>query len=114
MTRRSAAQAAPSATERWTAVKEWAGTFSADTTKAQFERPQGRWRLVYKTEAGDAGKNGVADIVVRSKDNQIVTAAYNLQGGTDGVLTIKGEQSEYFLEVKSFGPRWRVAVERLE
>ena len=73
----------------------------------------GRWRLVYKTEPGDAGKNGVSDIVVRSKDNPIVTAAYNLQGGTDGVVTIKGEQTaEYFLEVKSFGPRWRVAVER--
>ena len=77
-------------------------------------RRPGTWRLAYKTEQGEGGRNGVVDIIVMSKTNQTLTAAYNLQGAASGVLTVKEAEPEYFLQVKSFGPRWRIAVERLE
>jgi hypothetical protein len=81
---------------------------------ASFEAPKGTWRLSYKTETGDGGRNGVVDIVVLSKTKQTLTAAYNLQGAASGVLKVKEDQPEYLLEVKSFGPRWHVAVEQLQ
>jgi len=109
-----AEQKKPGADEKWLIVKEWSGTYNAEPAHERFEPPPGTWRLAYKTEQGDGGRNGVVDIVVMSKANHTLTAAYNLQGPVSGVLTVKEAEPEYFLLVKSFGPRWRIAVERLE
>ena len=115
MTRlRNADQGIPEASVKWIAVKEWSGGFTTERIRESFERPKGSWRLSYTTESGEPGKNGVVDIVVRTKDNQMVTADYNLQGASSGILSVRGEQPEYFIEVSSFGPRWRIAVERSE
>lgn len=97
--------------EKWVSVKEWTGTAHPEPTHVTFEAPAGTWRLSYKTEQGDGGKNGVVDILVLSKSHQTLTAAYNLQGAAAGVLSVKEQQPEYFLEVKSFGPRWHIAIE---
>ena len=109
-----AEQKKPDADEKWLIVKEWSGTYHAEPSRERFEPPPGTWRLAYKTEQGDGGRNGVVDIIVMSKTNHTLTAAYNLQGAASGVLTVKEVEPEYFVQVKSFGPRWRIAVERLE
>jgi hypothetical protein len=111
---RNADQDTPETSAKWVAVKEWSGGFSTERIRESFERPQGTWRLSYKTESGEPGKNGVVDIIVRTKDNQMVAAAYNLQGAASGILRVKSEQPEYFVEISSFGPRWWIAVERSE
>ena len=110
----AAEQKTPAADGKWLVVKEWSGTYHPEPARERFERPAGTWRLAYKTEQGDGGRNGVVDIIVMSKANRILTAAYNLQGPTSGVLTVKADEPEYFAEVKSFGPRWRIAIERRE
>ncbi len=102
------------ASVKWITLKEWAGAFTTERIRESFERPTGNWRLSYTTEPGEPGKNGVVDIVVRTKDNRMATAAYNLQGASAGILRVTGEQPEYFIEISSFGPRWRIAVERSE
>ncbi len=109
-----AEQKKPGADGKWLIVKEWSGTYNAEPARERFEPPAGVWRLTYKTEQGDGGRNGVVDIIVMSKTNHTLTAAYNLQGAASGVLSVKEIEPEYFLQVKSFGPRWRIAVERKE
>lgn len=109
-----AEQKKPDADGKWLTVKEWSGTYNVEPHRERFEPPPGTWRLAYKTEQGDGGRNGVVDIIVVSKTNQTLTAAYNLQGAASGVLSVREVEPEYFIQVKSFGPRWRIAVERLE
>jgi hypothetical protein len=41
-----------------------------------------------------------------------MASAYNLQGKVSGSLTVPGDDTEYYLEVKSYGPNWWVAVEQ--
>ena len=105
-------QTTPEASAKWITLKEWSGGFSAERVRETFARPPGAWRLSYKTEPGELGKSGVVDIIVRSPDERMVTAAYNLQGSTSGTLMVKGEQPQFIIEISSFGPRWRIAVEQ--
>jgi hypothetical protein len=112
---RQASQDTKAPGTKWLTVKEWSGGVTIEhSLKERFERPAGPWRLSYHTDAGDAARSAVVDVLVWTKDNQLAAAAYNLQGTTSGTLTIKREQPEYFVEVKSFGPRWRIAIERSE
>ena len=101
---------------KWSVVKEWAGGETLEGNERELEpfaRPTRPWRLAYKMEADSTpGRNGVVDIVVRSKAEGLVTAVYNLQGSTSGFLTVKSEAPEFYLEVKSHGPKWWVAVEQ--
>jgi hypothetical protein len=101
---------------KWSVVKEWSGGETlegAERALESFARPARAWRLEYKIEADTTpGRNGVVDIVVRTKADGPVTAVYNLQGPTSGVLTVKSEAPEFYLEVKSHGPKWWVAVEQ--
>lgn len=109
-----AAQAA-AASAKWIAVKEWSGGVNLEqVVKERFDRPAGVWRLSYTTDAGTAARSGVVDITVWTKDNKLMASAYNVQGTAAGHLHVKGEQPEYFVEVRSFGPRWRIVIERSE
>ena len=101
---------------KWSVVKEWSGGETLEGAEHELEpfaRPARAWRLAYKMDADTTpGRNGVVDIVVRTKADGPVTAVYNLQGPTSGFLTVKSEAPEFFLEVKSHGPKWRVALEQ--
>jgi hypothetical protein len=101
---------------KWSVVKEWAGGETLEGVERapeSFARPAHSWRLEYKMEADTTpGRNGVVDIVVRTKADGLVKAVYNLQGPTSGFLTVKSEAPEFYLEVKSHGPKWWVAVEQ--
>ena len=101
---------------KWSVVKEWTGGETLEGNERELEpfaRPARSWRLAYKMEADTApGRNGVVDIVVRTKADGLVTAAYNLQGPTSGFLTVKSEAPEFYLEVKSHGPKWWVALQQ--
>ena len=96
----------------WIVVKEWSGGPGQAHKLDAFARPPRPWRLAYTTEAGEPGQNGVVDILVRNKANRLVTAAYNLQGSVTGFLAVGEEHPEYYIQVNSHGPRWRVAVEQ--
>jgi hypothetical protein len=93
------------------AVKEWSGGTGPTHTLDPFPRPPHPWRLSYRTEPGEPGNTGVVDIIVRNKDDRMMTAAYNLQSAVAGSLTVKEEHPEYYIEVTSHGPKWQVAIE---
>jgi hypothetical protein len=96
---------------KWSVVKEWSGGQGVEHELEPFTRPTHSWRIAYKIQAAQ-NVRGVVDVVVRTKDHKIVTGAYNLQGRLSGFLSVTGEEAEYYIEVKSYGPDWWVAVEQ--
>lgn len=96
----------------WRVVKEWSGGRGVEHELELFTPPSRGWRIAYKTTASASVPTGLVDVVVRSKDHKMVTAAYNLKGGVSGILIVPDEESEYYLDVRSYGPDWWVAVEQ--
>jgi hypothetical protein len=102
------------ANEKWAVLKEWTGGPGPVHKLDPFARPTGPWRISYKTDAGETRTTGVVDVIVRTKQDRMVTAAYNLQSVVAGHLTVREEHPEYYIEVRSQGPSWRVAVEQID
>jgi hypothetical protein len=99
---------------QWSVVKEWSGGRGVEHEPEPFTRPAARsWRIAYRTEA-EKNVAGVVDVVILTKDHKMVASAYNLQGKVSGFFTVTGEETEYYLEVKSYGPDWWVAVEQAQ
>jgi hypothetical protein len=96
----------------WRVVKEWSGGRGVEHELEPFARPSHDWRIVYRITVSQATPTGVVDVVVRTKDHTMVTGAFNLHGAMSGVLIVAGEEGEYYLDIKSYGPEWWVAVEQ--
>jgi hypothetical protein len=98
----------------WRVVKEWSGGRGVEHELESFTSPSREWRIAYKTTVSRAAPTGVVDVVVRTKDRKMVTGAFNIHGGVSAILIVVGEEGEYYLDVKSYGPDWWVAVEQLQ
>ncbi len=96
----------------WSVVKEWSGGRGVEHELEPFTRPSREWRVAYKTTVSQTAPTGVVDVVVRRKDRTMVTGAFNVHGGVSDILIVAGEEGEYYLDVKSYGPDWWVAVEQ--
>ena len=97
---------------KWSVVKEWSGGKGVEHKPEPFTRPAAHsWRIAYRTEV-ETNVGGVVDFVVFTQDHKVIASVYNLQGKVSGSLTVTGDETEYYLELKSYGPNWWVAVEQ--
>jgi hypothetical protein len=112
------AQAAKAeARERWVPLKEWSGEpGSVDTER--FTTTSRVFRIVWK--ADDLGRGGVLDVYVRDDKGKLVKAAVSLQvsdttrerGTGSSAIEVSADPGPYYLEIRSTGTKWQVAVEQ--
>jgi hypothetical protein len=103
--------------KEWVPLKQWTGEpGSIDTDR--FKTSAGSFRVSWK--ATDRGRGGVLDIYVRDSDGKLVKGAISLQTGDPtkekgtgaGTFTVTSKAGEYYLEIRSTGTDWQVAVEQ--
>jgi hypothetical protein len=101
----------------WVVLKEWAGEPGTIETE-RFTTSAGSFRISWKSV--DRGRGGILDIYVRDRDGKLVKAAVSLQtndttkekGSGAGTFPVSSKSGEHFLEIRSTGKDWRVAVEQ--
>jgi uncharacterized membrane protein len=105
------------AQQRWVALKEWSGEpGSLDTER--FTTRTSLFRVRWETR--DLGRGGILDLYVRDDDGRLVRAAVSLQsddttreqGSGAGAFEVSTDPGDYYLEIRSTGVRWTVAVEQ--
>jgi hypothetical protein len=109
---RAVAQA-PAAPTDWAIVKEWSGENGVTETD-QFTMKGRTFRVSWKWTEIDRG--GLLDIFVRTGDRRLVVLATGLQDhvkrAASGTFVVNSEPGPHFLEVRSSGVKWQVAVEQ--
>jgi hypothetical protein len=103
--------------QEWVVLKQWTGE-PGNTDTERFKTSAGSFRVSWKST--DRGRGGVLDIYVRDGDSNLVKAAVSLQtsdptkekGTSSGVFTVSSKPGEHYLEVRSTGHDWQIAVEQ--
>ena len=101
----------------WAVLKEWTGE-PGNTDTDRFKTSAASFRVSWKSQ--DRGRGGILDIYVRHGDGKLVLANVSLQasdptkekGSGSGTFTVKSQPGEYYLEIRSTGKDWQVAVEQ--
>jgi hypothetical protein len=103
--------------QQWVVLKEWSGE-PGNTETDRFATTSGSFRISWKSV--DRGRGGVLDIYVRDRDGKLVKAGVSLQasdttkekGSGGGTITVSSKPGEYYLDIRSTGKDWQVAVEQ--
>jgi hypothetical protein len=103
--------------QEWVTLKQWTGEPGSIDTE-RFKTSAGSFRVSWKST--DRGRGGVLDIYVRDGEGKLVKAAISLRtsdptkekGSGSGTFTVGSKAGEYFLEIRSTGHDWQVAVEQ--
>ena len=103
--------------QEWVVLKQWTGE-PGNTDTERFKTSAGSFRVSWKST--DRGRGGVLDIDVRDGEGKLVKAAVSLQTGdptkekgtSSGVFTVSSKSGEHFLEIRSTGHDWQIAVEQ--
>ena len=103
--------------QEWVVLKQWSGQ-PGNTDTDHFKTSGESFRISWKSEG--LGRGGVVDIYVRDKDGKLVKAGVSLQvqdttkdfGTGSGTFIVDAKPGEYYLEVRSTGNNWVVAVEQ--
>jgi hypothetical protein len=99
----------------WVAIKEWAGGNGPRKTEA-FAPSKKPWRVSYKATGGD--RWGLLDIFVRTKSEEYVASALNMQllafeeDTRSGAFLVTSEHDDFVLEIISNRIDWHVAIEQ--
>ena len=101
----------------WVVLKQWTGE-PGSTDTDRFTTSAGSFRVSWKST--DRGRGGILDIYVRDSEGKLVMAAVSLQtsdttkekGTGSGTFTVSSKPGEYYLEIRSTGNDWQVAVEQ--
>jgi hypothetical protein len=101
----------------WAVLKEWTGE-PGNTDTDRFKTSAATFRVSWKSQ--DRGRGGILDIYVRDGNGKLVMANVSLQasdptkekGSGSGTFTVKSQPGEYYLEIRSTGKDWQVAVEQ--
>jgi hypothetical protein len=103
--------------EKWTVLKQWSGEPGSTDTE-RFTTTSESFRISWKSD--DRGRGGVLDIYVRDGDGRLVKAGVSLQasdptkerGSGSGAFTISSKPGPHYLEIRSTGKDWQIAVEQ--
>jgi hypothetical protein len=103
--------------QQWVVLKQWTGE-PGNLDTERFKTTAASFRVAWKTT--DRGRGGVLDIYVKDGEGKLVKAAISLQtsdptkekGTASGTFTVGSQAGEYFLEIRSTGRDWQVAVEQ--
>jgi hypothetical protein len=96
----------------WVAIKAWSG--GAGTTKTEtFATTAQKWRVSWKTLAGDPDPIGSISVTVRNAAGDIVTTAMNVgQKVHAGSFQVQSKPGEHSLEIESADRKWTVSAEQ--
>ena len=101
----------------WTVLKEWSGgPGSIDTDRFTTTTPAFRVAWTLK----DLGRGGILDVFVRDGSAKLIKSGISLQskdttqeyGAGAGQIDVSGGPGTYYLEIRSTGVDWTVAVEQ--
>jgi hypothetical protein len=103
--------------QEWAMLKQWSGE-PGNTDTDRFTTSAASFRVSWKSE--DRGRGGILDIYVRDREGKLVLASVSLQasdptkerGSGSGTFTVNSKPGEYYLEIRSTGKDWQVAVEQ--
>jgi hypothetical protein len=103
--------------QQWVVLKLWRGE-PGNTDTERFKTTSDSFRIAWKSQARARG--GVLDIFVRDAEGKLVKAGVSLQvsdttkdgGSGSGTFNVSAKPGEYYLEVRSTGKDWEVAVEQ--
>ena len=102
--------------DRWTVVKEWSG--GPGSLETDRFTTTGTFRVAWTLT--DLGRGGIMDLFVRNDAGKLIRSGVSLQaketrgeyGSGAGHLEVPGGPGTYYLEIRSTGVEWRVAVEK--
>ena len=97
---------------KWVAYKEWSGG-AGHTQTEKFTTTTEKWRVSWKTGAGDPDPIGSISVTVHNAAGDLITLAANLgQKFTSGNFRVQSKPGEHYLEIESADRKWQVAAER--
>ena len=101
----------------WTVLKEWSGgPGSIDTDR--FTTSAAAFRVAWTLK--DLGRGGILDLYVRTDTGKLIKSGVSLQskdttrenGTAAGHIEVSSGPGPYYLEIRSAGVEWTVAVEQ--
>jgi len=101
----------------WTVLKEWSGgPGSIDTDRFTTAAPS--FRVVWTLK--DLGRGGILDLFVRDAAGKLIKTGISLQskdttserGSGTGRIDVPSGPGTYYLEIRSTGVDWTLAVEQ--
>jgi hypothetical protein len=101
----------------WTVLKEWSGgPGNVDTDR--FATTTDAFRVAWTLK--DLGRGGILDVYVRNDAGKLIKSGVSLQskdttrehGSGAGLIDVGGGPGSYYLEIRSTGVEWTVAVEQ--
>lgn len=91
-------------------MASWSGR--GNTQTESFDIESGQWRLRWETSDKQFSSAGTFRVIVHSSvSGRFVEVAVEYQGAGKGVAYVAEDPRQFFLDIKSSGLDWKVAVE---